>query len=116
MHCDSKSIRLARVGLLALMILSLGVSGRADDEILFRDLRLRLIGVEANQPDNPRDDAVIVIVRTATTSRRLTIPENSSQFLDDYEIFVSYVEPDATKPGAGTAQITVYGSRAPGYF
>lgn len=81
----------------------------ADSIIRFRDLRLQLVRVEANSPENPRDDAAVVTVRTATNYATLTIPTYSSRFIDEYEINVIYARANLERPGQGTARITVYG-------
>ncbi len=80
----------------------------ADNQILFGDLRLQLVRVEANDPENPRDDAAVVIVRTATNYANLTIPAYSSSFIDEYEIYVRYARANLQLPGEGTARISVY--------
>ncbi len=84
-------------------------NARADSLIFFRDLRLQLIRVEANTPDDPRDDAAVVSVRTATNYSTLTIPSYGSSFIDEYEIYVIYTRANLERPGQGTARITIYG-------
>lgn len=84
-------------------------TARADSELVWRDLRLRLVRVNENTPDNPRDDSAEFIVRTATTSTNMTITEYRSEFVDEYEIYLIYARPDPGKPGGGTARVTVYG-------
>ncbi len=81
----------------------------ADSQILFGDLRLQLIRVEANSPEDSRDDSAVVTVRTATNYSTLTIPAYSSSFIDEYEIYVLYARANLQRPGQGTARITVYG-------
>lgn len=81
----------------------------AGDELVFRDLHLRLIRVEENDPNNTRDDVAVITARTATNSANLRITEYTSAFLDEYEIYVMYVQPDSTRRGGGTARITAYG-------
>ncbi len=80
-----------------------------DSYILFRDMRLRLTRVEANDPADPRDDSAVVTVRTATNYATLTIPAYTSRFIDEYEIYVLYARANLERPGQGTARITVYG-------
>ena len=70
---------------------------RVEDELIFRDLRLRVVRVEENDVNDDNDDAVELVIRTPTDSRDLTIEEFRSEFVDDYEINVLDVEPSSSK-------------------
>ena len=78
-----------------------------DSQLALRDLRLRLLRVNANRPEDDNDDEVVVAVRTAVESRELTIRELTIGYIGDYEIHVLNVVPNLEKPGHGTARIHV---------
>jgi hypothetical protein len=107
----SKWLRLRWIYLCAFIVLCVLNSAPAQTDLTFYDLRLRLLSVQENDPTDTRDDSATVMVRTATMSTQLTITEYSSQFVDEYEIYVMYVHPNPERPGHGSARITVYRDR-----
>lgn len=78
-----------------------------DSQLVLRDLRLRLLRVNANRPEDENDDEVVVSVRTAIESGELTIRELTIGYFGDYEIHVLNVVPNLEKPGHGTARLHV---------
>lgn len=79
---------------------------RTEGELLFRDLRIRVVRIEQGDVNDDNDDSVTMIVRTGTTSEDRTIQEFRSDFIDDYEINVIEVRP-SNSPGEGSARIEV---------
>jgi hypothetical protein len=84
---------------------------RPDSELTYRDLRLRVTRVNANNATDGNDDSVEMVVRTATTSEDRTIQEYRSEFLGDYEINVINVTPSAN-PNESTVKLEVRANQA----
>lgn len=88
---------------------------RADDEFTFRDLRITLIEVTENDPNNDRDEDTTLIIDTLTTSEERTIQELRSEIVDNYRIRI--VDADAGgRPNSGRAEIEItdLGAGVPG--
>jgi len=79
---------------------------RVEGELLFRDLRIRVVRIEGGDINDDNDDSVNMVVRTGTTSEDRTIQEFRSDFVDEYEINVIEVRP-SNSPGEGSARIEV---------
>lgn len=79
---------------------------RVEGELVFRDLRIRVVRINENDANDRNDDSVDLVVRTPTTSEDRTIQEYRSEFIDNYEINVIDVRPSGT-PGEGSARIQV---------
>lgn len=79
---------------------------RVEGELTFRDIRIRVTKVNANDLIDKNDDSVEMVVRTPTNSEERTIVEYRSEFVEDYEINVLEVRPSGT-PGEGSARIEV---------
>lgn len=80
---------------------------QAQTDLVLRDLRLRLISVQDNDPNDPRDDTARIMVRTATMATEMTVTAYTSEFVDEYEIYVWYVRANPERPGHGSARFTV---------
>lgn len=79
---------------------------RVNQEIVFRELSLRLTKVNENDIANENDDSAEFVARTPTTSQDVTIEEFRSEFIDEYEIVVEDIKPSGT-PGQGRARVTL---------
>ncbi len=78
---------------------------RRGDEFTFRDLRIRLMRVEENDPNDRNDDECEITVNTGTQTSTLTLRELDTQFFESYEITAEDVQPSGgggTTSGAGT--------------
>jgi len=85
---------------------------RRDQDCIFRpwmareDLTLRIRRVNVNDARDERDDSVEILVRTGTFSEKLTLQEDDSYFIGDYEVMARQVKPEGTE-GDGAAILAI---------
>ena len=75
-------------------------------DFTFRDVTIRLMGVNENDPNDKNDDSIEIKIRTPGESRDLTMDEFDSEVVDDYEVVAEDVTPSST-PGEGRGKIKV---------
>ncbi|MBX7246939.1 MAG: SPOR domain-containing protein [Candidatus Sumerlaeaceae bacterium] len=79
---------------------------KVEGVLSFRDLRIRVVKIDGNDPKNKNDDAVTLIVRTPTTSEEQIISEFRSETIGDYEINIIEVSP-GQPASEGTVRLEV---------
>jgi RNA polymerase sigma-70 factor (ECF subfamily) len=80
---------------------------RADDEFTFRDLRVTLVDVVENDPNNDRDEDVTLLIDTPTTSEERTIKELRSEIVDNYRVRIVDARASGNRPNSGRAEIEI---------
>lgn len=77
---------------------------RRGDQFTFHDLRIRLMRVEENDPNDRNDDECELSINTGTQVSTITLRELDTQFFEDYEITAEDVQPSggATATTGGT--------------
>jgi type II secretory pathway component GspD/PulD (secretin)/tetratricopeptide (TPR) repeat protein len=116
-HAIAEALASDLVSILGLRGALVGVEGgetvvrrlRRGEEFTFRDLRIRVVRIDENDPNDRLDDSVELNIITGTQSSNINLRELDTTFFESYEITAEDIQPSGstTAPGEGVARILI---------